>query len=165
MLRVVVAIVLAVALLSVSLPALDTARHDHSEQRVHATLARLTAAIADVHAREAAVREGAAGAQRIVTVRLPARTWADAGIEYLAIGAHPDHPGVDEANESTFVWQVTGNQPQERRVTSVPVEADTESDENPLVIQEPGVHRLVVTLSERRNRTVVVVKRLQQAQR
>jgi len=161
MLRVVVAIVLAVALLAVSLPALETARHDHSEQRVSAALDRLTATVQDVHAREAAVGEGMDGARRVVTVRLPARTWTDAGIEYLAIGAHPDRHGVDETNESTFVWQVTGNEPRERRLTDIPVEADTDGGENPLVIREPGIHRLAVTVSERRNRTVVVVEQLE----
>ena len=161
MLRVVVGVTLSVALLTVTLPALETARRDHSDHRVAAELDGLTAAIRDVHAREAGVSANAAGARRVVTVQLPPRTWTDAGVEYVAIGSHPDHAGVDERNETTFVWQVSGSQPRTWRLTDVPVEAATPSGgDTPLVIREAGRHRLAVSLVVRDGQRTVVVRRV-----
>ncbi len=160
MLRVVVAASLAVSLLAVSLPAVETARHDHSEQRIAAELDGVAAAIRDVHAREAGVSANEAGARRVVTVRLPPRTWTDAGVEYVAIGAHPDRPAVEVRNQTTFVWQVSGSQPRTRRLSGVSVEAGpVNGNDEPLVIREPGAQRLAVSLTERDGKRVVVVRR------
>ena len=161
MLRVVVTVTLAVALVAVTLPALETARRDRSDQRVTAELDRLAAAIEDVYAREAAVSPEASGAQRVVTVRLPTRSWTDAEVEYVAIGAHPEHTGVDERNETTFGWQVSGARPRTRRLADVPVEAATPSgSDSPLVIREPGRHRLALSLVDRDGQRTVVVRRV-----
>lgn len=158
MLRVVVAVVLTVALLAVTLPALETARHDRSAQRVQGELDGLTAVIRDVHTREDAVPAGRAGARRVVTIRLPARTWTDAGVEYVAIGGSPPDTGMDERTKTTFAWQVTGQRPHERRL-DIPVEGGP-PNEGPLIIRSPGVHRLAISRVRRGNRTVVVVQRL-----
>ena len=165
MLRVVVAVALSMALLTVSLPALETARRDHSAQRVTGELDGLTAAIEDVHAREGAVPDGTAGARRVVTLRLPARTWTDAGVEYVAVGGRLDRSPPGEGDEVDLSWQVTGRQPRERRIHGVAVEARTDAGgDGPLVLREPGTHRLAITLVERGNRTVVVVRRLAASQ-
>lgn len=162
MLRVVVALGLAVALLAVSVPALETARSEHSDRRVSAELNELTAAIADLQAREAAVRTDRVQPRRVVTVRLPGRSWTDAGIEYVAIGGHPDRPAGDERTESAIVWRTTGGRVRTRSLPGVSVEADTaDRDDGPLVIREPGRHRLAVSLVAREHRTVVTVREVE----
>lgn len=162
MLRVVVAVALSVALLAVSLPALETARRDHSHQRVGAELDRLATAIRDVHAREAAVRDESASTRRVVTLRLPARAWTDAGIDFVAIGGTPDRPPTSEREAPTFVWQVSGGQREKRELRAIHVEVRTQRNgDGPLVVREPGTHRLAVSLVAHANRTVVVVRRLQ----
>ncbi|MFD1586946.1 hypothetical protein ACFR9U_08120 [Halorientalis brevis] len=161
MLRVVVAVTLSVALLTVTLPALETARRDRSDRRVTAELDRLAAAIQDVYAREAAVSPDATGAQRIVAVRIPTRSWTGAAVEYVAIGAHPERAEVDERNETTFGWQVSGARSRTRRLADVPVEAATPGDgDSPLVIREPGRHRLALSLVVRDGQRTVVVRRV-----
>jgi hypothetical protein len=160
MLRVVVAVALAVALLAVSLPALETARADRSEHRVEGEIDGLAAAIEDVHARESAVRAGSAGARRVVTLRVPAQSWTDAGIEYVAIGGRPDRSDVDDRNSTVLAWRVTGREPRERRIPDVTVAGDTVGDSGSVVIREPGVHRLSVSLTECGNGTAIVVRRL-----
>ncbi|WP_136715815.1 DUF7311 family protein [Halorientalis salina] len=160
MLRVVVAVALAVALLAVTLPALETARADRSEHRVEGEIDGLAAAIEDVYARESAAPAGSAGARRVVTLRVPAQSWTDAGIEYVAIGGRPDWSDVDDRNSTVLAWQVTGREPQERRIPDVTVAGDTGGDTGSVVIREPGIHRLSVALIERGDETAVVVRRV-----
>jgi len=160
MLRVVVAVTLAVALLSVTLPALETARASHSDHRIAAEIDGLTAAIDDVRTRESAVEAGTGGTRRVVTVRLPSETWTSVGTEYVAIGGYPDDPALD-GNGTTLAWRVAGGQPRERQLPDVTVEPKGHGDsDGPLVLRDPGPHRLAISLIERGNRTVVVVERV-----
>lgn len=152
MLRVVVAVVLSVSLLSVTLPAMETAGEESSARRVEADLDRLRTAINDVHAREAATR-GGPGARRVVTVRIPASTWTSGGVEYVALGGPP---GDDGDSRWDIVWQLSGNETPERQRVGPPVAVDSESSSQ-LVLRDPGTHQIAVSLVERRaNRTVVL---------
>lgn len=157
MLRVVVAVALATALLSVTVPALDVAKRDRGSTQIERSVERLTAAVADLRDREAAVPAGEAGARRVVTVRLPARTWSTAGVEYLAIGGRPD----GSSGHAAAAWRVAGGHERARQVSGVRVEGDgARSPEGVLVVERPGTHRLELELVERDGRRIVVVRRL-----
>jgi hypothetical protein len=159
MLRAVMAVVLATALLATSLPVLDAARRDHTAGTVRAQLDRIETAVADLRTREEAVPPETAGARRVVTVSLPARSWTDAGVSYLAIGGSPRESVPGDRERAEIAWQVRGGPLQERRIPGAVVEPGTRGDE-PLVLREPGTHRLALSLVDRCGQRVVVVRRL-----
>ena len=171
MLRVVLAVALSTALLSVTLPALDVARHQHSEAVVRAEVEELTAVIRTVQDGQAPTPLGTPGARRVVEVRLPHRSFTDAGIDYLAIGGRSTSAGSDtnseaEANGSHSVpaitWRIDGGRERTRRLPAVTVRHASPSGRvgDPLVLREPGTVRVAVTRAVRGNRTMVVVRRL-----
>jgi hypothetical protein len=160
---VVVAVVLTAALLAVSLPALDSTRRDHTDAAVEAEVERLEAAIRDVDAREQAVRAGSPGARRVLTIRLPVRSWTDAGVARLAIGGPPESTPSDGATgraRPDVVWQVAGGREHRRRFDGVRVAGRGTDGTGPLVLAEPGAHRLALSVADRDGRRVVVVRRL-----
>lgn len=159
MLRAVMAVVLATALLATSMPALDAARRDHTAGAVRAELDRFETAVADLQAREEAVPPGTAGARRVVTVSLPARSWTDAGVAYVAFGGSPRDPESVERERAEIAWQVRGGPLTKDRIPGAVVEPATGGCE-PLVLRESGAHRLALSLVERGGRRVVVVRRL-----
>lgn len=158
MLRVVLAVVLAAALLSVTLPAVETASRDTANARLAAGAERVTAAAADLHEREDVVRDGP-GARRVVTVLVPAESWWSARVDYVAVGGRPTADGADR---TAVAWRVRGSSERTRRVPGVRVVGDGAAADGsaPLVLESPGRHRLVLELTVRDGRRTVVVRRL-----
>lgn len=163
MLRAVIAVSLATALLGIGLAGLDTARHEHSDAQVRGEIEHLTAAIHDVHAREAAVGTSDDAARRVVTLRLPERDWTNAGIDYVQIGGTIDQTdaggNVSDAAGGTIGYRVAGNHEQHLTLDGIRIEGGP-SGERPLVIGESGTHRLAVSLVDRDGNRTVVVERL-----
>ena len=112
MIRAVLAVLLAVALLGVSFPVLDDAREERSETVVESELGEIEAAAVDLARTEEAVEldepERAAdgdepmeapglraASRRSVSVVVPDRTLTEAPVEYVAIG------GIPAADRST----------------------------------------------------------------
>jgi hypothetical protein len=160
MLRVVVAVALATAILAVSLPAIDAAGRDRTSATVTDEVDALETAVRDLQHSDGAVPQGTSGARRVVTVRLPDRGWASARLAYLAVGGRPGASCVDRT-ETALAWQVVDGPVQTRRLPGVQLEhADGDGDDDPLVLREPGKHRLVLTLVERAGDRTVRVQRL-----
>ncbi|WP_299266355.1 DUF7311 family protein [Halorientalis sp.] len=161
MLRAVVAVVLASALLAASLPGVELAAHQRSEAALTAETDRLRTAVADLKHRESAV--GAeTGARRVVTVEIPARSRTVAGVTALAIGGVPGRKEPDVRKAVDIAWRVDGRDVTTRRLPGVRVVHYREGRvvDEPLVLEAPGEHRLALTRIERDGEHLIAVRRL-----
>lgn len=109
MLRVVLAVLTAAALLAVATPAVQSARVDHANAQIAAELDEIERAgrlLSDRN--EPAPGDGVPGALRVVTISLPDRTWGQAETEYLRLqsptGSGESTPGA----VGGAVWRVAG---------------------------------------------------------
>jgi hypothetical protein len=144
--RIVVTVLLAIAILAAALPAVEHAAADRSEEQLLASVEEIDAVALDLAESEEAV-PGTEGARRTVEVTLPADGVAAAGVERFAIN------GTDRR----YAFRVDGRPPRERR-GSVPVRT---LDGDPLVLRESGTHELVLALVEIEGERRVVVARLE----
>jgi len=162
-LRAVLAVALAVALLAASLPAVDRARRDHADSQVRGQLERLATAARALAARNDPVPVGDAGATRALTLRLPARGWRSAGVAYVAIGGVPGNATTDTPDGDVLAWRLAGGPPRVVRVEGVAVHTVADDriapDGRPLVLRESGRHRVELSLVRHRGRPVVLVRR------
>ncbi|MFC6836509.1 DUF7311 family protein [Halomarina ordinaria] len=131
-LRVVLAVLLTVALVGVSLPAIDRAGVAASDAALDRRADGLATAAENVCLDSAPVAPGTPGARRSVPVTLPERSLARAGVERVRIDAGGVH------------WRVRGAPPDDRRF-DVPVVVDAD----PLVLRGAGTHRLSLTCERR----------------
>jgi len=93
MLRVVVAVALATALLGVSMPAVQTARVDYAHGRMDTELDTLAATATRLQERNDPAPPDVDGARRSVTLHLPDGAWTTADLTYLLIpGPSGDFP-------------------------------------------------------------------------
>lgn len=155
MLRAVVAVVLGAALLATTLPAVETAKRQRAAAHVAGEIDRLESAVADLRAREQAAV--GPGARRVVTVHIPHRDWTHAGVSYVALGGRPADARGDR-NGTTFAWRIEGVGERTSHVAGVRVEAAT--GEGPLVLRDPGTHRVAVELAWRDGERRVLVSRV-----
>lgn len=142
MLRVVLAVLTAAALLGVATPAVQSARVDHADARIAAELDELERAGRSLSDRnDPRPGDGVPGARRVVVVSLPVGTWGHAGTEYLWF------PSPDVSGESTpgtvrrVTWRVSGGAVHRRRLLS----GDLVGPSGGLELG-PGRHRLVLRL-------------------
>jgi len=150
-LRVVFAVALAVVLVATVTPAVEDAR----ERRSAAAVAEGAATVerAAVSLLETDEHAPGAGARRGVTVRLPARSPTNAGVEYVSIGGPPDAPGEIQ-RRGVIVYRVNGGEV--RRITlDVPLYAP----DGPVVLRGDGERRLQLRVARVDGRRVVVVRR------
>jgi hypothetical protein len=147
--RAILAVCLAVALLGVALPAVENASRDHAAGVADAELTRLRATLADLAATDDALPADSPGARRLVTLRLPTPDLTTAPVAYLAVGgvpdsdsraqsdSMPDRPETDSTPDR-LAYRLDGGQPQ---IVTVPVDLLT-PDAEPLVVRSAGRHRL-----------------------
>lgn len=83
MLRVVLAVALAVALLGTAMPALEDARDATARATVTAQLERLDRAATQLVERNDLPPPGVSGPRRVLSLSLPARTWGNSGLTWL----------------------------------------------------------------------------------
>ena len=157
MLRAVVAVALAAALLGTTLPAVETAQRERTASHVAGEVDRLTSAVADLRARDGAVAER--GARRVVAVRLPQRDWGHAGVEYFRLGGAPGS-GRAARDEAAIAWRVSGGVERRRQVPDVPLGAVATPCDRPLVFREAGTHRIALSLVWRGGERRVLVRRV-----
>lgn len=146
MIRVVLAVVLATALLAASLPAIDEARRDHTETTVGTELRTVERVATSLLATDDPTEDGA---RRVLTVRLPARSWSDAGVDAVTIGQSR------AGNGGRFTWSARGGRQRIRRLPDVPLRTD---DGDALTLESSGRHRLVLSLDGNRTAPVVTVR-------
>jgi len=144
--RVVVTVLLAIAILAAAMPAVENAAADRSEAQLRSGVESIDAAAVDLVESEEAV-PGTVGARRTVEVRIPAADVGAAGVERLAIS------GSDRGYE----FRVEGRDETEIHGT-VPVHT---IDGEPLVLRDPGTHELVLALVEVGGDRRVVITRLE----
>ena len=161
MLRVVVAIVLASALVAASVPGVEIAARERTEATLTAEADRLRTAIADLRNRESAVGSNA-GARRIVTVEIPARSRTNAGESTLALGGVPGQTEQYGEFAVDLAWRVDGGAVTARRLPGVHVVhyRDGRVRDEPLILESPGEHRVALTRIERDGRRLIGVRRL-----
>jgi hypothetical protein len=152
MLRVVVAVALAVALLGVAMPAVDSARVDHADARVATALDRLAATAERLRARNDPSPPGTAGARRMITLHLPGPSWASARLETLSVPATT--AGRGPSGRGTVTWRVEGGG-RRTRVLSAPVVGP----DGGLTVRGGGSRQLVVELVREGGRAVVRIRR------
>jgi len=147
--RTVLAVLLATALLAVSLPALDDARQERAATAVATDIDALQRAAGDLLAADDPT--DGAGARRVFTFRLPARQWTNAGIEQVTITPRAD------GTPASVSWRVDGDRTMSRPLPGLPLQTPTGA---PLRLQSQGRHRLVLALSGTPGSPVVTVRRL-----
>lgn len=152
MLRVVVAIALAAALLGASMPAVDTARIDHAEARMAAEVDGLAATAERLQERNDPAPPGVPGARREVRLHLPGPSWGSASLDYLSIpGAVTGSRG---ANYTEVTWRVEGGR---RTTRKLPVRLVGPGDG--LTVEGGGSRQVVLELTRRDEGPAVLVRR------
>jgi hypothetical protein len=142
--RAVLAVALALALVGVTSAGVEEARLARTDGVVEGELRALDRAAASLYEREETTP--GPGPRRTVTLTLPAADWDRAGVDELLVG---------EAGPTPTVSYRLGGGPERRHRLSVPLSVPGE----PVRIREPGRHRLVLTLVRRHDRRVVRVRR------
>lgn len=115
MIRAVLAVALATAILAAAGPAIGTVRVTHADARIDGALDRLQDAARTLIERNDAVVDGTGAATRDVTLHLPTGTWGTAGLERFSVGL--GGPGAG----TVVRWRVDGGRPSERRLADVTI--------------------------------------------
>ena len=161
MLRVVVAAVLAVALLGVAQPAIEDARATAAERAVERELVGVERAVVDLQSEEA-VPYGESGARRVVALDLPERSFASAGIRYVAIGGVPGGDG-----RGNLLAYGVADRPPDASPLDANLRVERSRDggrrlvEEPLVFRTGGRHRIALVPVRHDGHRVVVVRTLE----
>ncbi|MFB6168633.1 MAG: ABC transporter [Haloferacaceae archaeon] len=127
MIRVALAVVLLVAVAGVAFSAVDAGRHDRTAARLDAGVERVERAARLLVDRDDPTATGVPGARRVVSLRLPARSLANAGVARVALRG-----GDDEVR-----YRLDGGR---ARRHALPV--DLRTPDGPVVLHTAGRHRL-----------------------
>lgn len=121
MLRVVLAVAMATALLGVTMPALDTVRVQHGDERVEMEVQRLERAAERLASDNDPPPPGMEGPRQELQLWLPVAGLHTAGVESLTIQPEDtEHGEVNlTAGRTAVRWQVSGGPEQVRWLTDV----------------------------------------------
>lgn len=165
MLRAVLAVVLAVALVAVALPVVERARAQRSADLAEGSLARVAEQATGLAAAGEATGDGAA--RRVADVTVPAGGLVTAPVAYLAVGGVPDCGAPrDGTGGDVVAYRLDGGP---TRVRHVPVDLRVRTDgrlrddDDPLVLRQDA--RLVLSLVRTDEGRRVVVERGRQRTR
>lgn len=147
MLRVVVAVALATALVAVSLPAVQTARVDYAHGRVDVELDTLAATASRLQERNDPAPPDVQGARRTVELQLPGRTWTSAGVAYLLV------PGPSSGVSPGTVRYRVADGRERTRSTRIPLVGPPGG-----LWLASGGHRLVLEYTRQGDEPVVLVR-------
>lgn len=131
MIRVVLAVVLTVVLLAAATPAIDEGKTARTAIHLDGATDRLDRAARSLLAHEDPTRPSVAGARRIVTLRLPARSWTASEATLRIDG------GADR-----LAYRVGDGRPRRTILRGV----DLRTPDGPISLRTPGRHRLVLSL-------------------
>lgn len=146
MIRTVLAVLLATALLSMTLPAIDAA----GEQR---TADRLERASDDITTEATALLEEEPGAtrslapRRVVAIELPDRSLTTAGVDRFVVDGNGTGPAV--------VSYAVAGQPESTATTRLPLR----TPDGPIVLESAGQQTIVLRLLDRDGGPIVVAQR------
>lgn len=138
MIRVVLTVLVAVALLTASMPAVESARTATTAERVGAEADRLERAIGGVVAGSTPVSDPAMAAQTTVIVRVPTG-FAAADLDRVALAESAERPdGV------ALAWRIDGGPAREFRIGTGPAEAAVDLVDAPVELRLGGASRVRV---------------------
>ncbi|MFB6129699.1 MAG: hypothetical protein ABEJ28_02645 [Salinigranum sp.] len=147
MIRAVTAVLLAVALLAAVQPAVDAARARRTASALRTETTRLERAARALVDREDPTPAGVVGARRTVSIRVPRRGLAAAGVSSVRIGAPPNAtsrgPAASVARTNDAVtYELSGGSSATIWVEGV----DLRTPDGPVTFEAPGRHRVSLTL-------------------
>lgn len=153
MIRAVLSVAIAVALLATSLPAIEEARTDRTEQQLELASDRIERGILSLAFEDDPTPPGDPGARRTVTVDLPERSLTTAPAHHFRI--QESDKGDRDGAGAIVEYALPGRPPTERAIHDVDVRVVGEN----IDLQGTGQYRLVFTLDRpagEREATVVV---------
>lgn len=161
MLRVVLAVLLAAALVGVGTTALGEVRRERAHELVDGETADLADAIENLARTEAATARRADAARRVLAVGVPTGSPTTAPVEYVSLGGVPGRavPG-DDRSRDVVAYQVRGGEPRLRWLpvdVRLPGRDGLRPDDDALVLERPA--QLVLSLVRRAGRAVVLARR------
>lgn len=139
--RAVIAVIVAAALLAAAIPAVDSVRAERTSSAMDRTVERIE------RGGTALLRSDAAdaGARRVVTVSLPSRSLVAAGVDRFVVACSPD---------CEVRYRLAGGQLRSHRMRSLPLATPDGS----VRFSTPGRHRLVLGLERIDDERVVTVR-------
>ncbi|MGM0448526.1 MAG: DUF7311 family protein [Methanobacteriota archaeon] len=138
MIRVVLTVLVAVALLAASMPAVETARTATTAERIGTEADRLERAIGGVTADATPVSDPAMAAQTTVFFRVPAG-FAAADVDRVALVEPPDRPGG-----VALAYRVDSRPERTLRVGTGPAETAVDLGGGPIELRPGGANRIRV---------------------
>lgn len=141
MIRVVLAVVAATALLTASLPAVKEARADRTASQMD----RVGTRLGDASESLLAADDADAGARRVLTLTLPARSLTRAGVDRFAFGCTPD---------CVLEYRLSGGRTSHRVLGS----DSLATPDGAIAFSRPGEHRLMLRVVRIDGRRVVTVR-------
>lgn len=142
MIRVVLAVAVAAALLAASLPAIEAARADRTAGGMERFRDRIVAAGESLLASDAA----GAGARRVVDLVVPAGSMTRAGVTRLSLACR---------RECRLVYRLDGGRRERHPLGNLPLSTPA----GPVEFARPGSHRIVLRLVDDGGRRVVAITR------
>ncbi|SNR63005.1 hypothetical protein SAMN06266787_10722 [Halorubrum ezzemoulense] len=136
MIRVALTVLVAVALLTASMPAVETARTATTADRIGAEADRLERAIGGVVAGSSPVDDPALAAQATVRFRIPTG-FAAAEVDRVALVEPPDRPGG-----VVLAYRVEDRPKRTVRVGTGPVEVTVDLGGGPIELRPGGTNRI-----------------------
>jgi hypothetical protein len=167
--RLVLAVVLAVAMLAAATTALEDARRSRGQTLADGAASRIVGAAEDLVRSESSVATWPDAARRVVEVTVPAGGLTETGTSYVAVGGVPGRGSPADTDRTDVVaYRLVGGEP---RVHTLPVDVRVPSDrssgktdrvqlapdDEPLVLRSSSTVRL--GLLERAGRPVVLARR------
>lgn len=146
MIRAVLAVALAAALVGFALPVVDEARRDRADRLVRSEVATIERAADSLLAADETTP--GAGARRVLSVSLPEASWTVAGVDYLAIHGGPDNPEGGPG----ISYAVGG------RTRRIAVDALLYAPDGPVRIAGGGERRVVLELVRIDGRPAIAVR-------
>ncbi|MEF8831081.1 MAG: hypothetical protein V5A23_06040 [Halobacteriales archaeon] len=171
MIRAVLAVLLATALVATSTTAMDRAARARGDRLAESTSDQLVAEMMDLTRTEPGLARVHEAARRVVDVAVPDAGVATATVEYVAIGGVPgDHVENDTRHRDVVAYKLAGSPPEVQWVpvdvrvpadgphrSNIPSRVPLANDDEPLVVEEPAT--LVLRLLSRDGRSVVLASR------
>lgn len=146
MIRAVLAVALAAALVALALPAIDDARERRADRQVRAEVAAIERAADSLLAADET--SPGPGAKRVLSLSLPEASWTVAGVENFAVRGGAGHPGRRSA-----VSYVVGG-----RSRRIAVDAPLYVPDCPVSLAGGGDRRVVLELVRVDGRPAVAVR-------
>lgn len=146
MIRTALAVLLAAALLSISLPAVDAVAEERTAAQMDRAVDRIGAAATELPAEDPGPTADLAP-RRVVSVRLPGRSLTTARVEHVTVTGSGEDP-------ARISYALVGRSP-----TSYRVAAPIATPEGPVALRTPGEHTLVLRFVRQDHEPVVLVSR------